>query len=143
MMATEEVEIEINLSSTWWNNPPRCKVWLNHDVLLQSSEIREPTKIAWKGNLAEGEHEIKIALIGKNGITDTISNDAGEITKDQLLNIGSIFIDDINLGQLVYKNGIFATTDGDLNPEMINLGVNGTWSIKFQVPVYIWLLENL
>ena len=113
MMTAEEVEIEINLSSTWWNNPPRCKVWL------------------------------KIALIGKNGITDTISNDAGEITKDQLLNIGSIFIDDINLGQLVYKNGIFATTDGDLCPEMINLGVNGTWSLKFQVPVYIWLLENL
>ena len=143
MMAAEEIEIEINLSSTWWNNPPRCKVWLNHEVLLQSSEIREPTKMAWKGNLAEGEHEIKIALIGKNGITDTISNDAGEIIKDQLLNIESILIDDIELGHLLNSSGKFVATNGDLLSNITNLGVNGTWSLKFQVPVYIWLLENL
>ncbi len=142
-MTTEEVELEINLSSTWWNNPPRCKVWIDNNVLFQTSEIREPIKIAWKGNLSEGEHEIRIALVDKNGITDTILGDDGKIAKDQLLNIDSILVDDIDLGQLVYKSGIFIANNGVSYPEMINLGINGTWSIKFQVPVYIWLLENL
>ena len=142
-MLTEQVEIEINLSSTWWNTPPRCKVWIGNDVVLQSSEIRDPTKIVWKGNLTEGAQSIRIALFAKDGKSETILDETGKLIKDQLLHIDSISIDEINLDSMLHTYGKFLAEDGRNIDSIVNIGWNGTWSLDFQVPVYIWLLENM
>lgn len=142
-MLTEHVEVEINLSSTWWNTPPRCKVWIGNEVVLQSSEIRDPTKIAWKGNLTQGKQSIRIAVFGKDNLSETVIDESGKTIKDQLLHIDSISIDEINLDGMLHLHGKFLGEDGSSADKIVNIGWNGTWSLDFQVPVYIWLLENM
>ena len=77
----------------------------------------------------------------------------GEIKKDQMLHIKSIEIDDINLGALVYE-GVYkptypepwASEQNDLPETLKNvtqMGHNGTWTMSFTSPFYMWLLENL
>jgi hypothetical protein len=111
--------------------------------VLQSSEIREPTKIIWKGNLTEGAQSIRIALFDKDGKSETILDETGKLIKDQLLHIDSISIDEINLDSMLHTHGKFLAEDGRSVDSIINIGWNGTWSLEFQVPVYIWLLENM
>ena len=80
-----------------------------------------------------------------------------QIEKDQLLHIKSIEIDEINIGGLIYQ-GLYkpqypepwATTQknsGNNLPETLKsatvLGHNGTWTLTFESPFYMWLLENL
>ena len=76
---------------------------------------------------------------------------------DQLLNIKSIEIDEIDIGGLVYE-GVYEPTYPEpwatqqkkagvvLQKTMKNvtcMGHNGVWRFKFQSPFYMWLLENL
>lgn len=139
-MSHEKVDLEIQLSSSWWDLPPTAKVWLDDQLLLDAA-IREPNVVKWSGNLGEGSHSIKIDLWGKNYNSQTILKE-DKIVKDQLLNIDEILIDDIPMGFLLHQNSKYITEDGRDVKRCINLGWNGQWSFEFVVPVYIWLLEN-
>ncbi len=95
-------------------------------------------------------------LISKiNG--QTLVNEKGDILKDQLLHIKSIEIDEIEIGALVYE-GIYqpeypepwATQQKEAGNELpsslknvTQMGHNGTWTLTFSSPFYMWLLENL
>ena len=75
-----------------------------------------------------------------------------------LLNIESIEVDEIDLRQMLWthseykpqyplsyvkeqkKQGILLE---DTKKNCVNLGWNGSWSISFTSPFYIWLLENI
>ena len=81
----------------------------------------------------------------------------GKITKDQLLHIKSIEIDEIDIGALVYE-GVYTPaypepwasqqrSAGNILPEsfknVTTMGHNGRWELGFASPFYMWLLENL
>jgi hypothetical protein len=74
------------------------------------------------------------------------------------LNIDSIEIDEIDLGSLLWTASkyypnypvVYKTkmqSEGVNLPELVdncvNLGWNGKWTLPFQSPFYIWLLENI
>jgi len=142
MTGMENIELEIHLSSTYWKNPPVVKVWLDDNVLRQSSPLTDPEIIKWTGNITEGEHTIKVALSGKDGKIETIIED-GKMVKDQLLNIDGMIIDGIDLGILLYTHGTMFPTGREPITGVVNIGWNGTYELKFSVPAYVWLLENL
>ena len=89
------------------------------------------------------DHLLEIRLVNKTSKDTVTEND--EIVKDTLLNIDSIAIDDIELGDLKWSMSEFV---GD-NPNRpilqrcVNLGWNGSYHLKFTSPFYIWLLENM
>lgn len=139
-MSQEKVDLEIRLSGTWWNLPPSARVWLDDQILLDK-EIRVPETIKWTGTLNEGPHFIKVDLHNKDYNRETILKDE-KIIKDQLLNIDEILIDDIPMGFLLHQNSKYRTEDGRDVQRCINLGWNGQWSFEFNVPIYVWLLEN-
>jgi len=81
----------------------------------------------------------------------------GKIIKDQSLHIKSIEIDEIDIGALVYE-GVYRpeypepwasqqAKAGNKLPETLKnvteMGHNGTWTLTFNSPFYMWLLENL
>ena len=81
----------------------------------------------------------------------------GKITKDQLLHIKSIEIDEIDIGGMVYE-GIYtpkypepwASQQRSAGKELpdsfknvTTIGHNGRWELGFESPFYMWLLENL
>jgi len=118
---------------------------------------KEPALIEFEAELTEGQdYELVINRSGKTK-GETIVNDKGDIIKDQLLGIKGIEIDEIDIGSLIYS-GVYkpeypepwATQQRELGTELeeslsnvTRMGHNGTWTLKFASPFYMWLLENL
>jgi hypothetical protein len=148
----EEVEISVSLSSEFHDDPPNFQLFLN-DVLISGGTIsakmseKSSEEFKWTGQLPEGEHVIKIIFSGKTD-KDTEIDAEGNIIKDKLLNVHGISIDEIELGNLVYKLCNFYPDKkirSDLPyviPNLTCIGYNGVWILKFNVPTYLWLLEH-
>ena len=119
-MATEKLIFKLKLYATMWNQPPVAEILIN-DKSYFKQEI-------------------------------TATED-----KDQLLHIKDIEIDEIDIGSLIFE-GIYkpsypepwateARAKGVDLPETFKnsptMGHNGTWTLTFSSPFYMWLLENL
>lgn len=148
-MQEENLSFEINLTGTYWDKHPQFSVWLDDHVIIQS-EIVSPAEqiVSFKRRVSEGVHELKIRLENKTNSDTVVEN--GQVVKDMLLNINDITIDDISLGNLLWsaeyvldKKQIYKSQEIDHLDGCVNLGWNGTYTLKFASPFYIWLLEKL
>jgi hypothetical protein len=145
MTTTEQVEIEVALSSSFWDQAPKAKVYIDEQLIFDN-QIVSPTTVKFSGELTEGKHKLVIELYDKNKYQTVLEN--GQIVKDQLLNIDSIMFDEIDCQYLKHSlSTYFPNNPSDEIPakvkNCINLGYNGRWEFEFTTPIYIWLLENL
>jgi hypothetical protein len=159
-MATEKLKFKLELYAEMWDKPPVAEILINNNSIIK----KQITGIEEKPDLIEFEYELEenkdYDLIIKRSGKDknqTVINDKGDILKDQLLNIKSIEIDEIDIASLVYEGEYtpeypepWATqqreSGNDLKDSFKNvtkMGFNGTWKIRFASPFYMWLLENL
>ena len=148
-MHEETLNFKISLTGTFWDRRPQFSVWLDDHVVTQSEITSSAEQIvSFERRLDEGPHTLKIRLENKTTADTIIEN--SDVVKDMLLNIDDITIDDISLGNLLwsaeyildkkqtYKGQEIEHLDG-----CVNLGWNGTYTLKFTSPFYIWLLEKL
>jgi hypothetical protein len=145
---TETLHFKIGLAGTYWAKRPIYSVLIN-DAVYFTKEVdvasEETFYVEFDAEVAEGPCTLKIRLENKDW-TDTIQNeDKTAIVKDMLLNIRSVEIDDINLGNLVYTKTQFVGDDPErpVLDRCQDLGWNGAWILAFESPFYIWLLENI
>lgn len=145
---TEKLHFKISLSGTYWSKQPVYTILVNDDVIKTdtiTTASDEVFVVEFDKELTEGPATLKIRLENKDN-SDTVQNeDKTEILKDILLNIVDIEIDNIDLGTLKYSKSQFVGDDltRSVMNECVNLGWNGTWTLSFESPFYIWLLENL
>ena len=158
-MATEKLKFKLELYATMWDKPPVAEILINNKSCFKqeiSATEDKPHLIEFEHELEEGKsYSLIINRSGKDK-TQTVIKD-GKITKDQLLHIKFIEIDEIDIGGLVYE-GVYkpnypepwATQQaeaGNKLPETLKnvtqMGHNGTWTFTFESPFYMWLLENL
>ena len=155
----EKLKFHLELWATYWNKPPVAEIKINNGS-IKTEQITgtedNPTVIEFEHELTENEkYDLQILRSNKDSRQTVVEN--GEITKDQLLHIKAIEIDEIDIGVLVYE-GIYTPeypepwatqqreAGNDLPKSFKNattLGHNGTWSLQFESPFYMWLLENL
>ena len=158
-MKTEKLKFKLEVYGTYWNQVPIVEILINdysHYKKPINGTEKEPTIIEFEHELTEGEkYSLIIERSGKDR-GQTVVED-GKITKDQLLHIKSIEIDEIDIGALVYE-GVYTPTypepwatqqrsAGNALPEsfknVTTIGHNGRWELGFTSPFYMWLLENL
>ena len=145
----ETLTFRIGVSGTYWDKKPAYSICVN-GVPQASATIAGPTGAVEYAEftlaLAEdAEHLLEINLINKTDDDVVQSLDKTEIVNDMLLNIESVEIDDIDLGQLIWSNSEFVAAD-TARPTLkncVNLGWNGSYQLKFNSPFYLWLLENM
>jgi hypothetical protein len=155
-MTTEHLKFKIGISGTFWDKRPEFSISVN-DTVYSAGVVSADSGITeyfeFSAELAEGKNSLNICLLNKtDGDTVTKTDDQGHFTilNDMLLNIDSVVIDDIDVGILrhtaseyvlsvpqTYNNNTIASMK-----ECVNLGWNGTYSLAFTSPFYIWLLEN-
>jgi hypothetical protein len=75
-------------------------------------------------------------------------DDAGNIIRDAMLSISDIKFDEIALGQVLLNKAVYTHDFNGSQPPVDDkffgdLGCNGTVSLKFTTPAYLWLLENM
>ena len=140
----ETLTFKIGLSGTFFNNVPAYSILLNGIKHASGKVLAETKFIDFSANIEEDqEHVLEIRLENKTS-RDTITEN-GEIIKDTLLNIDSIAIDDIELGDLKWSMSEFVGDDParPILQRCVNLGWNGSYRLKFTSPFYLWLLENM
>ena len=159
-MATEKLKFKLELYATMWDKPPHAEILINDKSYFKddiTATEDKPQVIEFEHEVEEGvDYELIIKRSGKVN-NQTVVNDKGDLLKDQLLNIKSIEIDEIDIGALVYE-GVYtprypepwASQQRQAGMELqesfknvTSMGHDGKWAFKFQSPFYMWLLENL
>jgi len=160
-METENLKFRIGLSGTSPSKQPEFKLLINGSEKLHTTLTKDPgvtEYFEFDEELSEGDQTLTIQFLNK-GYGDTVLDEKRNILSDLLLNIDSIEIDDIDLGPLKWTISEYcpeyssayvsehlkmqAREPDKILKSCVNLGWNGTWSITFQSPFYIWLLENI
>ena len=95
----------------------------------------------------EAEHELLLIMKNKT-IEHTQIDEAGNIITDSKLTVTDIAFDEIPLGHMLTEKATYAH---DFNGTGVmgqhkfygEMGCNGTVSLKFSTPIYLWLLEHM
>lgn len=100
--------------------------------------------------LPEGQsNNVSVTLLNKDS-TDTIC-EGDRIVDDLQLHITKLAVDGIDLGHLIHNKSKYVIDSpieykGALHKEIPGhtcLSWNGTWSLSFDSPFYLWLLDSL
>ena len=145
---TSTVSITFNLSTTDAMAELGFEAWINQRKFLDMDHVKETEKITVELDDQDGaEHELRLVLKNKT-LENTQVDEQGNIIADARLQVTDIAFDGIPLGHIVteastYKhdfNGNGTTIQEKFYGE---LGCNGTVSLKFATPMYLWLLEHM
>jgi hypothetical protein len=123
------------------------EAWINNQKFFDIDHVQAQQPVVLKIADDDGEHELRFVL--KNKTTDhTQIDEAGRIVSDARLIVTDLEFDEIKLGHMVTEQAVYTH---DFNGTGIiahdkfygEMGCNGTVSLKFTTPVYLWLLEHM
>jgi len=146
-MTTEIITFACQVQPTNSAVPLGLRVLLDQVAIFENAHVTETVQIEHEMSDADGEHALTFELFGKlpehTKITET-----GEIVSDALLEINNISLDGIDLDQIfqslsVYHHDVNGTQAPADYKFFGSMGCNGTVTLKFTTPVYLWLLENM
>jgi hypothetical protein len=118
------------------------------DQLLVSQTITDRVEINCSTvDLADGDHKFTLTMLGKTA-EHTKLDAEGNIVSDAMLEFSNFKIEDIEVDELIQKlavyhhdfNGSGASTQDEFYHSM---GCNGTVTLEFTSPVYLWMLEHM
>lgn len=148
----EKLKIKLGISGTYWDRRPEYRVSFNgtpvaHAHIQAYADVVE--YIEFPAEYSTDTAVLTVELLNKRR-DDTVENaDKTAILQDMTLNIVSLEIDDIDMATFLYTASEYRPVypeyySGDsVLREHVNLGWNGTWSITWTNPFYLWLLDHL
>ena len=123
------------------------EIWLDTQQLFVTDHVDNTVDLIWPLDDDEADHEL--CFIMKNKTTDLTQVDKnGNIIKDAVIKITNLSFDEIELRQ-VFNDHAEYTHDFNGTKDMVTekfygeMGCNGTVSLEFTTPIYLWLLENM
>jgi hypothetical protein len=123
------------------------EAWIDGRKFVDLDHVQERQQIFVEISDEDGKHELRFVMKNKTFDHTKIDSD-GNIVSDAKLIITELAFDEIQLGHMVTEqaiythdfNGIGNATHDKFYSE---LGCNGTVSLKFATPMYLWLLEHM
>ena len=144
---TEHVQLACCISSTDPDSKIGLEIWLDSTKIYNSEHISTPVDFVYDVEDVEADHHLRFVMKNKTQ-AHTQVDDAGTILKDSCICIDRLSFDQIELGQIVidqavYEHDFNGTADAIKDKFFGIMGCNGTVSLAFTTPVYLWLLENM
>ena len=145
---TATVTITFNLATTDATAELGFEAWIDQRKFLDVDHVKETQPVTVElDDQDDAAHELRLVLKNKT-LENTQVDEHGNIVADVRLQVADIAFDGIPLGHIVteastYKhdyNGTGAITQDKFYGE---LGCNGTVSLTFSTPTYLWLLEHM
>ena len=123
------------------------EAWLDNKIMFDVDHVQQFTEILIPVTDDDAEHVLKLVLKGKCVDHTTVDSD-GNIISDSVLTISDLTFDEIALGQIMHDNAVYTHDfNGSGNPVedrfFGTMGCNGTVTLNFSTPIYIWLLESM
>lgn len=151
MADVEKLHFKIGISGTYWDKVPKYTILINDTEYSEGYISEQPgvtQYVEFDAEVTEGPCALKIRLENKTDdqvVKDDPNSPDFTIVKDMLLNIKSVEIDEIDLANMIFTKSEFVGDDAarPVLDKCIDLGWNGTWTLSFESPFYIWLLENI
>jgi hypothetical protein len=140
-------EISFDIDTTNPNIKLGVEVWLDQQLLIDCAHVIAAIPVAMSVDDDDGEHELRVILKNKS-VNDTVIDSEGHIISDGCLTVRNFKFDDIEVDQLVSEQAVyrhsFNSDQNTIDDKFYwNMGCNGTVSLKFSTPIYIWLLEHM
>ncbi len=147
MESTDLIKLKCALSSTDPSVALGMRIRLDDQTIYENAHIKDQETVEHEFSDADAEHELTFELFGKLPSHTKINQD-GEIIQDVLIFVKDLELDGIDISQVLQKlavyshdfNGTQALVQDQFRGVM---GCNGTVILKFNTPLYLWLLENM
>lgn len=156
----EKINFKLELYGVGWDNAyPECIVYINEDIKWRGI-VNGLTLVDFDVDLDdESDYELRIQYLNRNADEDVKRDKDSNIIENKQIEITSLAVDDIELDYYSILHSLGETSFTDYHYSQLNkqdpekyplvhnnntiLGAEGSWTLKFSTPVYIWLLENL
>ena len=144
-MSTSRITCQIG--TTDHTCPLGIEIWVDNDLILNCEHVKETIDFAHDISDDDGEHELRFIIKNKTQ-EHTKIDDNGNIISDARLTLKDVAFDEIALAQLfvdhaVYRHDFNGTGEPVDDKFFGELGCNGTLSLEFATPIYLWLLEHM
>jgi hypothetical protein len=127
--------------------PLGVEVWIDQQQIFDCNHLTAAKTVEFDLEDDDGEHELRVVL--KNKLSQhTKINDQGNIEQDAVITVSRFRFDEISVDhvvqeQTVYYHDFNGTAAAVQDRFYSSMGCNGTVSLKFSTPVYLWLLEKM
>jgi len=127
--------------------PLGMEIWIDDHCFFDQDHVQQSHAVEYEFKDDDAEHVLRFVLKNKRPQHTSIS-ESGEIESDVRLFIKHIQFDGVDCDLLTYQSAEYHhnfNSTGEHTQERFygELGCNGTVSLKFTTPIYIWLLENM
>ena len=139
--------ISVEISTTNPLTPLGVEIWLDQDRLFDLEHVTSTFTFVKTVADTEANHELRIVL--KNKLPEHTRIDTqGTIIEDARLCVERLAFDEIELKQILVEKAVYSHNNNGATGTVAEtfygeIGCNGTVSLSFTTPVYLWLLENM
>ena len=144
---TDQVQVACTISSLDPTAAVGLEIWLDDTQIYNTEHVVDPVNYTHEFADTDGEHQLRFVMKNKIQAHTTIDQE-GNILSDCRLCIEKLSFDEIEVGQIfieqaVYEHDFNGTADTIQDKFFGEMGCNGTLTLAFTTPVYLWLLENM
>jgi len=144
---TSLVQLACSISSTNPGRPVGLEIWFDTNQIYNSEQVTDPVDFVYDFADDDAGHQLRFVLKNKTAKHTRVDTD-GNITADSCVCIENLSFDQIELGQVfvdhaVYEHDFNGTADAVQDKFFGTMGCNGTVSLTFACPIYLWLLEHM
>lgn len=144
---TPTTKLTFTLDTTDATSKLGFEAWIDDHKFYDNDHVTGLEHIAVDISDADAEHELRFVLKNK-AAEHTQIDETGNIIADAILKITDMTFDEIQPGHLVTEQAVyehdFNGTDQPTKDKFYGeMGCNGTVSLKFTSPIYLWLLEHM
>jgi hypothetical protein len=139
--------VSFDISSSDFSASLGMEAWIDDTEIFSCDHVQQAQTITFDLSDDDGDHELRLILKNKT-VEHTQIDQNGTIIKDAVLTVDNLKFDEIDLGQIFSKHAVYTHNFNGSAAEIHDkfygtIGCNGTVSLKFSTPVYLWLLENM
>ena len=123
------------------------EIWLDDQAIYSNTHVKEKQTFEYEFSDDDGAHELRFVMRNKTD-AHTCVDDQGKIVSDACITIGQVAFDELELEhtfvkETQYSHDFNGTQEPVVEPFYGVMGCNGTVSLRFTTPVYLWLLEHM
>jgi hypothetical protein len=123
------------------------EIWIDDQKIFDTMHVA--AEIECHANISDddGDHQLRFVMKNKT-IDHTQIDEVGKIVKDACLTISQVTFDEIALGHMFIEQATYTHDFNGTQTEVTgkfygSMGCNGTVSLGFTTPIYLWLLEHM
>ncbi len=126
--------------------PLGLEFWVDDHCVFDSDRVDSVQTVTHDFNDDdEGQHEFRWVLKNKLPKHTELDHN-GNIVSDSVITLCDFALEDIDITQIVYDRAVYRHNFNDSADAIDDLffgamGCNGTVSLRFSTPIYVWLLE--